>query len=394
VILSPLKVQPHYHILFSTSYGLDRKQLDFLNRLARSSPHNQPFNHDSKSKKEVYHHPSYTFTLASSLSPSILFDPITCELTGAGFQKTNDSRYYELRWPRMTKFNQQDRSVNDALSLEELQSVARKAMIRAGEHEEGVEQINDWIWNGGKDSQQAGKNSSVERREEEIQSWITKLETADKVNTESHQSTLAIIDNSSIFQRLPKSLTATTSLPIISSNPIIDLTADSSDDETPSLPLSSTSAPHGKLPAPAPALAPSPIALSALLSSPSSPTKRANRIKLRQSTSSFDVRARAKFDYHLLMVSPEFKLSTITPRKERDGEKTVSSAIVEAGKRFFEFSTDPTSASSPLSAATTISSSSPFASALNEKEKEFHKRKAQEVVSRPFLIEKKRRMEA
>lgn len=83
-------LKPHYHILFSTSYGLDRKQLDSLNNLIRRHSNNQSCQRDSKLKSSIYQHPSYSFTLASSLAPTVLFDPISCELTGAGFQKMNE----------------------------------------------------------------------------------------------------------------------------------------------------------------------------------------------------------------------------------------------------------------------------------------------------------------
>ncbi|KAM0749298.1 hypothetical protein T439DRAFT_381674 [Meredithblackwellia eburnea MCA 4105] len=136
----------HFHILFSTSYGLNRLQLDNLCGKVRQQ-HPEPFTlldasaprdtfgvcANPRSSLEVFESACTTFTFslspslrARSLRPTFIFKkPMVFELTGAGFQKSTGSNFYELRWPRMTKVDRQD---GDPVDLNELQRIAKAAM--------------------------------------------------------------------------------------------------------------------------------------------------------------------------------------------------------------------------------------------------------------------------
>jgi len=62
------------------------------------------------------------------LQPAELFRyPFSVELMGAGFDKPANSRYFGLRFPRVLKIHN-DRSFKDAVSLEELQEMARRCI--------------------------------------------------------------------------------------------------------------------------------------------------------------------------------------------------------------------------------------------------------------------------
>ncbi|KAM0787656.1 hypothetical protein ACM66B_003720 [Microbotryomycetes sp. NB124-2] len=186
--------KPHYHVLFSSSYGLNRDQLSRLNHLVRSSD-KQVFSTDPRqctifqtcgrprSRFRVYDSActSFTFSLAPDLwsaaaRPRIIFnEPRVFELVGAGFQKSASSSYYELRWPRITKV---DRTDGEPLDLAGLQRVAVKAMRTSSTDESD---LVDNLWTTGTELPRpsGGFEADVEKERE---FWLRKLEDADGVH--------------------------------------------------------------------------------------------------------------------------------------------------------------------------------------------------------------------
>jgi DNA ligase 4 len=57
----------------------------------------------------------------------LLNNPFIVELTGAGFDKLANSRYYTLRFPRLQKIHH-DHTFKDALSLSEMRELARQSV--------------------------------------------------------------------------------------------------------------------------------------------------------------------------------------------------------------------------------------------------------------------------
>ncbi|KAG8836098.1 hypothetical protein FRC17_010031 [Serendipita sp. 399] len=87
---------PHLEVLFTVSYGLTKERLERLNfDIKAQSP--VPF----KMRKSL----SYSFNLSPGIeTPSFLFHkPMLFELFGAGFDKPAQSKYYAIRWSRVSK---------------------------------------------------------------------------------------------------------------------------------------------------------------------------------------------------------------------------------------------------------------------------------------------------
>ncbi|GAA5858812.1 hypothetical protein JCM5353_006876, partial [Sporobolomyces roseus] len=185
----------HFHILFSASYGLDREQLDKLCQSIRASKP-QLFNLDKLTegtireigRSKVYESActNFTFTLADHLRcvstrPTIIFpEPRQMELNGAGFQQSPCCNYYELRWPRITKFDRKD---GQPLSLAALQRTACEAMQIAPDQTES-QQVGGWLkpnWTNATPSPARSKETSPEKYEREWQTWVKRLEVADRV---------------------------------------------------------------------------------------------------------------------------------------------------------------------------------------------------------------------
>ncbi|GAA5862001.1 hypothetical protein JCM1840_006904 [Sporobolomyces johnsonii] len=192
--------KPHYHILFSTSYGLDRPQLgELCHKIREKQP--QLFN-PGKIKEGTFRQmlglgghtvyesacTSFTFSLAkhlysSALRPTIIFpEPRVMELNGAGFQRAPGCPYYELRWPRITKPSRTNDG--DPLSLSALQRVARDAMQIAPESTASQVVRVMWDWRHPNPASQ-GKGKSRETEEEkyerELREWVRRLERADQI---------------------------------------------------------------------------------------------------------------------------------------------------------------------------------------------------------------------
>ncbi|EIW58323.1 uncharacterized protein TRAVEDRAFT_124375 [Trametes versicolor FP-101664 SS1] len=117
---------PHFEIIFTSSYGLDRAQLEELIFLIQNSD-SAPYRHQAAASL------SYTHTLSRSLSPPtvLLREPLLAELFGAGFTKSPGNRFYELRFPRIAKiFRPSDRPWLDGTTLPEFQQIARTSVGR------------------------------------------------------------------------------------------------------------------------------------------------------------------------------------------------------------------------------------------------------------------------
>ncbi|KAI0761805.1 hypothetical protein BD413DRAFT_646329 [Trametes elegans] len=111
---------PHFDVIFTSSYGLTREQLEELNFMIKSS--------DPATSCITYSH-----NLCRSVSPPtvLLRQPLLAELFGAGFTKAPGSLVYELRFPRIAKVHRpSDRPWIDGTTLSELQQIARTAVGR------------------------------------------------------------------------------------------------------------------------------------------------------------------------------------------------------------------------------------------------------------------------
>ncbi|GAA6011978.1 hypothetical protein JCM10207_003447 [Rhodosporidiobolus poonsookiae] len=189
--------KPHYHVLFSVSYGLTRDQLAKLCDEIRAS---QPERFDldymgetsfrrvearkTRTSMPVYESAStsFTFSLASdhraaSRRPTTIFrEARVMELNGAGFQREGGSPYYELRFPRITKPSRTDGS---PLSLQQLQATATDAMCAAPS--EAAELVAR-LWQGiGKGKEGKRGETKEEKYAREVREWVGRLEAADGV---------------------------------------------------------------------------------------------------------------------------------------------------------------------------------------------------------------------
>ncbi|KAF8202116.1 hypothetical protein BJ912DRAFT_943800 [Pholiota molesta] len=120
---------PRFHVYFTVAYGLNRKQLEELNFLIKSS---DPVPYASLGSKNC--DLPFNLTVFKGLNPPptvILRTPLLAELFGAGFTKAAHSQHYELRFPRIQKLHRSsERSWKDAVSLEELHDIACESVGR------------------------------------------------------------------------------------------------------------------------------------------------------------------------------------------------------------------------------------------------------------------------
>ncbi|KAH7913070.1 DNA ligase/mRNA capping enzyme, partial [Hygrophoropsis aurantiaca] len=113
---------PHFVIYFTAAYGLTREQLEEFNFWIRSDSVEDP-----QSNKEM----TYTFSMLQTLPKPAVFvcNPLLVELCGAGFTKALESKYYELRFPRITKvFRPLERNWDECLTLRNLQKIATESV--------------------------------------------------------------------------------------------------------------------------------------------------------------------------------------------------------------------------------------------------------------------------
>ncbi|EIN06045.1 DNA ligase/mRNA capping enzyme, partial [Punctularia strigosozonata HHB-11173 SS5] len=139
-------VLPHFEVFFTVSYGLSREQLEELNFLIKSS---DPVMYQADLSKHSHPRLTYTLTMFSGLvKPNVLLRvPLLVELYGAGFTKAPSSKFYELRFPRLTKFYRtSERSASECLTLQELNKIAHESVGR----DRSLKDIDDWCkktWN-------------------------------------------------------------------------------------------------------------------------------------------------------------------------------------------------------------------------------------------------------
>ncbi|KAI6112701.1 DNA ligase/mRNA capping enzyme [Pisolithus sp. B1] len=168
-------VRPHYLVYFTASYGMTREQLEELNFWIRS---------DSVDSQEELSGLPYTHSMLQTLpKPSVFVaNPILVELCGAGFTKSPQCKYYELRFPRITKtFRPSERSFTECLTLRELQAIAYAAVGREAQDVNEYGDLDEWsrrLW--GKQSED--KVQSEEKLVKRLHSkdeWEQKLQTED-----------------------------------------------------------------------------------------------------------------------------------------------------------------------------------------------------------------------
>ncbi|KAI6125420.1 DNA ligase/mRNA capping enzyme [Pisolithus croceorrhizus] len=168
-------VKPHYVVYLTASYGMTREQLEEFNFWMRS---------DSVDSQEEVSGLPYTYSMLQTLpKPSVFVaNPILVELCGAGFTKSPQCKYYELRFPRITKtFRPSERSFTECLTLRELQTVAYTAVGREAHDVKEYGDLDEWsrrLWG----KQGDDKVQSEEKRVKRLHSkdeWEQKLQAED-----------------------------------------------------------------------------------------------------------------------------------------------------------------------------------------------------------------------
>lgn len=168
-------VKPHYVVYFTASYGLTREQLEEFNFWMRS---------DSVDSQEELGVLPYTYSMLRTLpKPSVFVtSPILVELCGAGFTKSPQCKYYELRFPRITKtFRPSERSFMECLTLRELQTVAYAAIGREAQDANEYGGIEEWsrrLWEKQCENQVQSDEKQVKRMHSRDE-WEHKLQTED-----------------------------------------------------------------------------------------------------------------------------------------------------------------------------------------------------------------------
>lgn len=169
--------KPHFVAYFTASYGLSRKQLEEFNFWIRADA----VDGSKPSMDEL----CYTYTMFQTLPrPSVFVrNPILVELCGAGFTKAPQSKYYELRFPRITKpFRPSERSYMECLTLRGLRTIALEAVGREAHDTTKDKDLDEWgrrLW--GKLVDEAAEEQRRElKRQRSIACWEEKLEYIDR----------------------------------------------------------------------------------------------------------------------------------------------------------------------------------------------------------------------
>lgn len=169
--------KPHFVAYFTASYGLSREQLEEFNFWIRADAVDGP----KPSVDEL----CYTYNVLQTLpKPSVFVrNPILVELYGAGFTKAPQSKYYELRFPRITKpFRPSERSYMECLTLRDLRAIALEAVGREANDAGKYKDLDEWgrvLW--GKLGDETAEEQRRElKRQRSIACWEEKLENIDR----------------------------------------------------------------------------------------------------------------------------------------------------------------------------------------------------------------------
>ncbi|KIJ62038.1 hypothetical protein HYDPIDRAFT_42295 [Hydnomerulius pinastri MD-312] len=179
-------VKPHFVVYFTASYGLSREQLEEFNFWMRADAL-EPLSSvpDSRNSQDEL---SYSYSMLQTLpKPSVFVrNPILVELCGAGFTKSPRSKYYELRFPRITKpFRPSDRPPSECLTLRELQTIAYESVGREARDADKYKDIDEWargLWGKQGIASEAEAKEKEERslkRRKTREEWEGKFEDVD-----------------------------------------------------------------------------------------------------------------------------------------------------------------------------------------------------------------------
>ncbi|OJA10686.1 hypothetical protein AZE42_01062 [Rhizopogon vesiculosus] len=175
--------KPHFVAYFTASYGLSREQLEEFNFWIRADA--------VDGSKPPVDEISYTYSMLETLpKPSVFIrNPILVELCGAGFTKAPQSKYYELRFPRITKpFRPSERSYMECLTLRELQAIAFEAVGREARDAAKYKDVDEWgreLWAKGEDTAEEQRRGL--KRQRTMECWEDKLEDIDRARSEKRR---------------------------------------------------------------------------------------------------------------------------------------------------------------------------------------------------------------
>ncbi|KAF8527280.1 hypothetical protein JB92DRAFT_2553330, partial [Gautieria morchelliformis] len=151
---------PHFQILFTVEYGMDRAQLETLNLYIKSS---EPQIFEDKMSNLPY---SFRLPVGGS-KPAVMFSrPLLGELFGAGFSKDAGAMQYSLRFPRLTKvWRDSERTWTSGCRLENFQKIARMSIGRESSDEWASRNV-DALWGytvnqGPKDPRNVAKTTRI-----------------------------------------------------------------------------------------------------------------------------------------------------------------------------------------------------------------------------------------
>ncbi|KAH7100306.1 hypothetical protein BKA62DRAFT_800909 [Auriculariales sp. MPI-PUGE-AT-0066] len=183
-------------VLFTSSYGLDRKNLEMLNFIIGAQ---EPVEWNKAKPEASISLVKYSIEFACGAPrPDVLLGtPILAEVVGAGFTKARGSKYYELRFPRITKFHRQsERPWTAATYLDEYNDIARTCVGKDGKNKQINDDVN-CMW--GIDSSPTVRTDLKRRtREEDLSERLQSSSATKRRNT----MTSSITDFNQLFEAL------------------------------------------------------------------------------------------------------------------------------------------------------------------------------------------------
>ncbi|KAF7430590.1 hypothetical protein PC9H_006298 [Pleurotus ostreatus] len=165
--------KPAFHIYYTSSYGLDRETLEETNFLIKSS---DPVEYDKKHPPQGL---PYAYTLYPGIKPpGILFStPLLGELYGDRFTKAAQSKYYELRFPRLIKiYRPKERSWQGGVTPEVLLSTARE-ILGVDDKGKDVRDVCKGLFG---QPPSPGVRSGKKRMKQQVH-WVSRLRHVDKL---------------------------------------------------------------------------------------------------------------------------------------------------------------------------------------------------------------------